>query len=139
MLLRALALKRSRPSTIVECSVEGAALNDSTNSRSVDSAAKDQNVAGFGTNDEMLLVDRTFDPSGLIGTLEVPFDSGAFLLEIEVFRRRASVRVVAIERPFTGDVRRQPLRWSLLRPCGGLTENHQEPQTDKTIDMLFHS
>src|SRR5579862_1470547 len=106
---------------------EGIALHDSAHSWAVDSSAEDQYLTGFGAYDEVLFVDGAFESAGLVGTLEVTLDIGAFLLKGEVLRRRRAVRVVAIERPFSFDVRRRLLRRGLLRPCGTLTENDQEP------------
>lgn len=45
----------------MEGAIEGAALNDATDPRPVDPPAKRQNSTGFGTNHEMLVLDRAFD------------------------------------------------------------------------------
>src|SRR5579883_2841209 len=112
----------------------GAALHDSGDARAIDSTAEDEDVAGFGANDEMLLVDGAFDSSGCVGALEVPFDVGAFLLNLEVFRRGLSVGVVAVEGPFAVDVGGRLLRRGLLRPGNGLAEEDEEPETDGARD-----
>src|SRR5580698_6044517 len=122
-LLSALTLKRSRACTGVERSGKGIALDSSIDAGPIDSSTKDQRLSRFGANHEVLLVDRAFHSSGLVRTLEVPFNGRAFLLEIEIFRRGSSVRIVAVQRPFTGNACGKLLRRRLLRPCGNLIEN----------------
>jgi hypothetical protein len=122
----------------MECSVESASVDNSIHSWSIDPAAKHQHPSCFGSNHEMLLIDRALNASGLIWALKVSLNGSPFLLEIEVLRRCGAVWVIAIQRPLPANVRRRPLRRSLLRPSSQLKDNRKKAQTDKTTDSLFH-
>jgi hypothetical protein len=70
----------------MEGAIVGVALNDALDAGSLDAPAKGQDVAGFGANDEVLIVDGAFYAAGLIRAFEVAGDRGAILLEVEVLR-----------------------------------------------------
>jgi hypothetical protein len=136
--LSALALKGSAPAPVMECSVEGASVDNSIHSWPIDPSAEHQHPSCFGSNHEMLLIDRALNASGLIRALKVSLNGSAFLLEIEILRRCSAAWVIAIQRPLSANVRRRLLRRSPLRPSSQLKDNWKEAQTDKTTDSLFH-
>jgi hypothetical protein len=80
----------------MEGSVERISLHNSIHSRAIYSSPKDKHSPRFGFYHEMLLVDGALNSSGLIWTLKVPFNGGAFLLKVEVLCRCGAVRIVAI-------------------------------------------
>jgi hypothetical protein len=80
----------------MEGSVVRIPLHNSVHSRAVNSSPKDKYSPRLGFDHEMLLVDGALNSSGLIWTLKVPFNGGAFLLKVEVLCRCGAVRIVAI-------------------------------------------
>jgi hypothetical protein len=115
-LLRALSLKRSGASAIVKGSIEGLALDNAAHSWAVDSSTKDEHVIRLRPNDEMLHVNGAFYSTGLVRPFEMPLDRRTLLRQIKIFRRRASVGVVAVQHPLSRDYGRRRLGWRLLRP-----------------------
>ena len=79
-----LPLKRSSTPAVMEGSVERISLHNSIHSWAINSSPKNKHSPRFGFDYEVLLVDGTLNSSGLIWTLKVPFDGGAFLLKVEV-------------------------------------------------------
>jgi hypothetical protein len=136
--LGALALKGSASTPVMECSVESVSVYDSIHSWPIDPSAEHQHPSCFGSNDEMLLIDRALNASGLIWALKVSLNGSTFLLEIEVLRRSGAVWVIAIQRPLSANVRGRLLSGSLLRPSSQLKDNWKETQTEKTADSLLH-
>src|SRR5579862_8623576 len=107
----------------MEGSVEGIALHDSVHPLAIDAPAKDQDISRFGSNDEMLIVDGAFHPAGLVRPLKVAFDRGSLLLKVKKFGRGGSVGVIAVERPFAGNIGGSGRRRGLLCPCSCMAEN----------------
>jgi hypothetical protein len=93
---------------VMESSIEGATLNYSIYLRTVYSSSKNRYISRFGSYHEVPRIDRAFDASGLIHAFKVALDSATFLLEIEIFRRRGTVGIVAVQRPLS------------CHSCGGL-------------------
>jgi hypothetical protein len=69
----------------VEGAGEGVSLNYALNAGAVDPASKGEDVASFGSDYEVLLIDGAFYSAGLIRAFEVAGDHGSFLLKLEVF------------------------------------------------------
>src|ERR1700735_1558657 len=93
-LLSMLPLKPATPPAVMESSVARISLHTSLHSWAINSSAKDKYSPCFGFYHEVLLVDGALNSSGLIWTLKVPFDGGAFLLKVEILCRCGSVWVV---------------------------------------------
>ena len=123
---------------LMKCSTECSPVHDSVHSWTIDSAAEHQDSPGFGSNHEVLLVDRALNSSRLIWPLKVPFDRRAFLLEFEILRRGASVWIIAVQCPLPGDICGRHCGWRLLGPSGQLAENCQKAQGENTKASIFH-
>ena len=59
LVIRSLPLERSRAASIMEGAIERGALNHALNSEPLDPASKGQDVAGLGSDYEVLIGDRT--------------------------------------------------------------------------------
>jgi hypothetical protein len=135
--LSALTLKGSCTSTIVESSCVCIALYHSVYSLPVDSPTEYKGLTGLGSDDEVLLIDGPLDSSGLVRAFEVPFDRGSSLLEVKILGRGCSIGIVAIQRPFTGDICWSTLRRHLLRPSD-IRSGGEKCCAEETIGKNFH-
>jgi hypothetical protein len=84
-------------------------LDYTCGARAVDAATEGEDIAGFGLENDVLVIDSAFNASGLIGPLEMSFDLSAVLLDLNFFGGCGPVGVVAIEVPFACG-----LRWRLV-------------------------
>jgi hypothetical protein len=75
----------------------------------VDAATEGEDIACFGLENDVLIIDSAFNASGLIGPLEVSFDLSAVLLDLNFFGGCGPVGIVAIEVPLACG-----LRWRLV-------------------------
>jgi hypothetical protein len=82
--LSALTLKRSCTPAVVESSGVCTALDRSVYPLPVDSSPENQWLTSLGSDDEVLLIDRPFDSSGLVRAFEVPFDRVTGLLQVKI-------------------------------------------------------
>jgi hypothetical protein len=113
--IRSLSLERSGATTIVEGAIEDIALNDAIDAGSIDPASKRQHVPGLRSNHEVLFIDRALHTAGLIRSFKMTRDHRPLLLKFQVLRGGGSVRILAVQGPFAGNIRRQLLCGRLLR------------------------
>jgi hypothetical protein len=109
----------------MEVAIEGVALNHAFDTRPIHPPAKRQDIARFGSNHKMLIVDCAFDAARLVRPLEVARDHIPLLLEFKKLRRGASIRILAVQSPLTRDAGRLLLRRRLLREQKTTAKNHQ--------------
>lgn len=71
----------------------------------VNAAAKGEDIAGFGAEDDVVLIDGAFEAAGLVGAFEVAGELVAVLFELDVFGGRfVVVDVFGVDGPFAFDV-----------------------------------
>jgi hypothetical protein len=125
-LVRSHAFEGAGTAPVVKGTGEFCTLNDAVYAIAFNAATKDEDVAGIGSNNKVLLVDGALDAAGLVGTFEVSFNDIALLLEVEVFAGGGAVRVFAIEGPLASDAGGLLLGWRLLRKGGEWCEAKHE-------------
>jgi hypothetical protein len=110
----------------VEGAIEGSALNNAFNPRSIDAPTERQNIACLRTHHEVLIVDCALYPARLIRPFEMARNHSPFLLKLKKLRRRCSVWIFAVQRPLARDVSGLLLRWRLLRERKATNKNQSK-------------
>jgi hypothetical protein len=138
--IRSLSLKRSCATAIMERAVERVALNYALNAGSIDPPSKRQHVPGLRSNHQVLFVNCAFHAARLIRPFEMTFDHRPLLLKIQVLRGCCSVRILAVQSPFAGHIRRLLLRGRLLPKRRAYHRGHQsKTKQENRIKIPPHS
>jgi len=112
----------------VEGAVDCSALNPALHAIPCDSASKGQYEAGLGAEDDVLLIDGAFKAARLARAFEMAGEDGPILLELDVLRRSAAVRVMGVDGPVPGDVGWLLLRGWLLGQCSCADDDQQKSE-----------
>jgi hypothetical protein len=71
-------------SAVVEGSGDLVVLHDAIGARAVDAAAEGEDPGDLGLEDDVVLVDSSFDSAGLVGAFEVTLNLAALLLDLNL-------------------------------------------------------
>ncbi|MGB2666135.1 MAG: hypothetical protein WAK48_19175 [Candidatus Acidiferrum sp.] len=71
----------------------------------IDAAAKGEDIAGFGSEDDVVDVDGAFEAAGLVGSFEVSGEFVAVLFDLDIFGGSfAVINILRVDGPFASDV-----------------------------------
>lgn len=97
----------------------------------IDAAAKGEDIAGFGSEDDVVDVDGAFEAAGLVGSFEVSGEFVAVLFDLDIFGGSfAVINILRVDGPFASDVVGRLVGGRLLRE-GEVADGQEEKSYGK--------